>query len=132
MLKKDDLAERRKTANDAKARVLERFRNRAAPDDPVMLEKAALRKATSDARAERQALRKAEEAARLEAIAVKAREVEEARHAEAEAAEQERLAQTLARQTADRERASRVVRDEAERKALRDQRYAARKSRKQG
>lgn len=132
MLKTDDLAERRKTADAAKARLLERFRNRPAADDPAALARAAERKAISDARAERQALRAAEEAAQREAAAAAAREAEALRQAMAEAAEAELLAEAGARQQAERDRASRVIRDEAERKALRDQRYAARKARKQG
>ncbi len=96
----------------AKKAVLERFLARPKPDDPATLEKQAALKAVADARdaraAERKALKDAE-AARVAA--------EQA----AKRAEEQRLAAEAKVQAAALE---------AERKAARDARYAARKARK--
>ena len=101
-------SERLSTAADARKAMLERVRAKPGPDDPAVVERRAARQAISVAREARVAERKA------------AREAEVAHQAarEAEAARQ-------AAEQADRDKAL-----EAERKAVRDARYAARKARR--
>lgn len=96
----------------AKQALLERFRARPSPDDPTEIARQDALKAISDARDARAAERKA------------AREAEAARIA-AEAA-----AKRAQDQIAAAEARARVAAEEAERKAARDARYAARKARK--
>lgn len=96
----------------AKQALLERFRARPSPDDPAEIARQDALKAVSDARDARAAERKAAkeaEAARLAAEAAAKRAQEQIAAAEAKA---------------------RLVAQEAERKAARDARYAARKARK--
>jgi uncharacterized FlgJ-related protein len=128
--------DRQSTAATAKQKLLEKFKNRPAEDDPAEMERRAERAriaAARDARiAEKEAQRKAE-ADRLAAIKQQA---EDQRLAAAAAIEAERVAaeQAVADEKAAREEAKsalikRVVLDEAAMKAARDARYAARKSR---
>jgi hypothetical protein len=132
MLKVPDLAERRNTAASAKARLVEKLRARPAADDPAVVARAAERLAVSEARAARQAVREREEEARREAIRVQQQIEAEARAAEEAAVKAAAQAEAMARQQADKDRAGRVMADEAERKAMRDARYAARKARVSG
>lgn len=115
-MKQNNLSERLNAARDAKQAMAAKFRQRPGPDDPAVAERRAARAAVSVARdarvAERQAQRIAESTrvtAEREAIA-------------AEQAEQETRAAS--------EKAANDVKLEAERKAARDARYAARKARK--
>src|ERR1700733_7873015 len=96
----------------AKQALLERFRAPPQPDDPAEIARQAALKAAADARDPRAAERKA------------AKEVEAARLAAEEAARRAQE-QEAAKQAKAQERAL-----EAERKAARDARYAARKARK--
>jgi Family of unknown function (DUF6481) len=96
----DDFNERLSTAAKARQAALERFRARPRADDPSVVERRAARLATSQARDARKATRAAE-AARLKEEAIR-RNAEEA---------------------------AREILLEAERKAARDARYAARKAR---
>lgn len=124
-----DVFERRNAANEAKQALLARYKARPSEDDPAVQARKAERAAILEAREkrniekeklkqerlareaeERQVREAAEEAARLEA---EARATEEAK----------------AREMEETERISRVLADEAERKAKRDARYAARKAR---
>ncbi|KQZ31331.1 hypothetical protein ASD50_15915 [Mesorhizobium sp. Root552] len=124
-----DIFERRNAANEAKKALLERFKTRPAADDPAVVARKAERQAILAARAERDAekaklkqerlAREAAERATREAAAEKAR-----LEAEAKAAEESKL-----RETEENERIARLLSDEAERKAKRDARYAARKAR---
>ena len=118
MTKTDNFAERRKTADAAKARLLDKFRTRPLADDPAVLAKAAARDAIITARNERQT------------IQMRARQVQR----EAFEAEQKRAKAALAAEAAQAEidRAAQAIVDEVEKKAQRDERYAARKLRKQG
>ena len=104
--------DRLSAAAAAKKAMLERFHAMPGPDDPAVKEQQAARKAVSEAReiriAERKAAREAE--AQRQAAEQAAREAEERRLA-AEAAAQ-------------------AVALEAQRKAARDARYAARKARR--
>jgi hypothetical protein len=104
--------DRLSAAAAAKQALLERFRARPAADDPAEIERQAALKAIADARdaraAERKALKDAE-AARIAAEAAAKRTQEQIAAAEAKA---------------------RALALEAERKAARDARYAARKARK--
>jgi hypothetical protein len=110
--KNADFSNRLDAAAAAKKAMLERFHARPGPDDPAVKEQQAARKAISDAReirlAERKAAREAE--AKRQAAEQAAREAEERKLA-AEAAAQ-------------------AVALEAQRKAARDARYAARKARR--
>lgn len=124
-----DIFERRNAANEAKKALLERFKSKPAADDPAVLARQAERKAILEARAIREA-----EKARLKQERL-AREAAEkaAREAEAEAARVEAEAKARAeakiREAEENERIARLLADEAERKAKRDARYAARKQR---
>ena len=104
--------DRLSAAAAAKQALLERFRARPSPDDPAEIERQAALKAIADARDVRNAERKA------------AKEAEAARLAAEEAAKR------VQEQVAAVEAKARAVAQEAERKALRDARYAARKARK--
>jgi hypothetical protein len=104
--------DRLSAAAAAKQALLERFRARPSPDDPAEIERQAALKAIADARDVRNAERKA------------AKEAEAARLAAEEAAKR------VEEQKAAIEAKVRAVAQEAERKALRDARYAARKARK--
>ena len=104
--------DRLNAAAAAKQAMLERFHARPGPDDPVVVQQQAARKAVSDAREIRMPERKA------------AREAEAQRQAAEQAAreaEERRLAA---------EAAAQAVALEAQRKAARDARYAARKARR--
>ena len=117
--KNANFGNRLNAAAAAKQAMLERFHARPGPDDPALLEQQAARKAVSDARevrmAERAAAREAE--AQRQAAENAAKAAEQA----AREAEERRLAA---------EAAAQAVALEAERKAARDARYAARKARR--
>ncbi|MFC7400424.1 DUF6481 family protein [Chelatococcus sp. GCM10030263] len=125
----DSFADRRKTAAAAKARLIDNLKKRPAPDDPAVLAKAATRQAIAAARAERKNLRELEEKAQREAAAESAAAQERAHLEEQAALEAAAQAEVRERQQLERERVVRVIADEAERKARRDLRYAARKQR---
>jgi hypothetical protein len=103
----------------AKQALLEKFKQRPAPDDPAMLALAAERRAIAEARE----VRAAERRAAKEAEAARLREEERLREIERKAAEAE--AQRLAVQ--ERARQLQLLADQ---KAERDRRYAARKARR--
>ena len=129
ILKVADLAERRKTAEAAKALLLDRFRARPPADDPEVVARAAERLAVAQAREARIAEReRAAQARREEIEAARAARQRAREEAEAEAAAAAQ-AEVMARQKADLDRAGRVMADESARKAQRDARYAARKAR---
>ena len=110
------MEERRKTAAEAKLRLLKKFRAAPKPDDPEMLAK----------RAERVAIAAAREARHAERERVKQ---EKADRQKVEAAER-KAAEAAAREAGLEKQAESLVASEAERKAERDRRYAARKARK--
>lgn len=113
-----DIFERRNAANDAKKALLERFKQRPAEDDPRVLARKAEREAILAARAEREA-----EKAKLKQEKM-AREAAARAEAERIAAEEARV-----REAQEAERVAADLALEAERKAKRDARYAARKTR---
>ncbi len=124
-----DIFERRNAANEARKALLERFKAKPAADDPAVLAKRAERKAILEARAIREAEKQKLKQERLarEAAEKAAREAaEEAARLEAEA---KAAAEAKLREAEENERIARLLADEAERKAKRDARYAARKSR---
>jgi len=124
-----DIFERRNAANEARKALLERFKAKPAADDPAVLAKQAERKAILEARAIREAEKQKLKQERLarEAAEKAAREAaEEAARLEAEA---KAAAEAKLREAEENERIARLLADEAERKAKRDARYAARKSR---
>lgn len=114
--KGSDLQDRRKAAADAKLEMLKKFKAAPKPDDPEMVAK----------RAERKALAEAREARRTERARTKREDAE--RRAAEEAAR--KAAEEEARLAERRIQADIEVAKEAERKAERDRRYAARKARK--
>ena len=121
-IKKTDLAERRGTATEAKAALLQAYRaaQKASPEREARQQE---RIWVAEAREARQTARqqaKLEEQARMDAEA-REREAALAKAATAEAD---------ARERAENQRITRVLDDEAMRKAMRDQRYAARKTRR--
>ena len=123
--KEAPLGDRLGSAQAARQAALARFQSRANDDDPAVAARRAVRQAIAAARttrlAEREAERAAQDAARI------------AREAEA-AAEEARLREIAAAE--ETERAAEAERNaetrQAEQKAARDARYAARKARKRG
>jgi hypothetical protein len=120
--KDNDLADRRSAAADAKAALLQGYRAAKDAAEPNRLARQEERMAVAAARTERHAERqrlKLEEQERVQAEAAE-------RQAAADAAAR---ADVEAREAADKNRISRVIEDEAARKAERDRRYANRKAR---
>ena len=116
--KKTGFDDRLNAAANAKKAELEKFRARSRVNDPASAERQAARQAVGAARDARSAER---DAARLAGVA-RAADEQAARDAAAEAEQAARAAE-IARQAAD------DVVLQAERKAARDARYAARKAR---
>ena len=127
-----NFADRITSAATAKQALVEKLKSKPAADDPEVLRKQAERQAVVEAREKR--LAEKEEAKRAQL----AREAEErvARETAEAAAEAERQAQLELHKAAAEpprvQRAARILSDEAERKAIRDARYAARKARVKG
>ncbi|MGI9425584.1 MAG: DUF6481 family protein [Hyphomicrobiaceae bacterium] len=110
--KDKNLVERLQNAAQAKQALLEKFKARPGPDDPIVKER----------RAKRQAIAAAREARARERESAKIRAEQE--RAELEAREEAEQAAIRERELQDH------MAHEAEQKALRDARYAARKKRK--
>lgn len=108
--------ERRDAAAKAKQEALQRFRARPGADDPAVVEQRAARQAVVAAREARIAERTAAK------LAAQAREA-------AEKAEREARERQEAAEQAERDAAAKIAL-EAQQKAARDARYAARKARK--
>jgi hypothetical protein len=119
---RDGFVDRRRNATEAKRRLLRSFEMAPKADDPDVVARRCEREATSKAREERRAKR---ERLRQEEHE---RQLSEAA-ARAEAAQAEATAELAARDAAEKDRIARVISDQAERKAERDRRYAARKAR---
>ncbi|GHD14915.1 DUF6481 family protein [Tianweitania populi] len=127
--KEQDFADRQKAANEAKQAMLARFKAKPAEDDPAVLARKAERQAIVEARAKRE-----EEKARLKQEREEREEAErvarEAAEAEAQRlAEEEAQREALEKAEAEKGQIARLLADEAERKAKRDAKYAARKAR---
>jgi hypothetical protein len=121
--KENDLADRRTAAADAKAALLDAHRVAKAAAEPTRLARQEERLEIATARNERRAERlqaKLDEQERIQA------DLDRDQAAADAAAE----AQAAARDKALDDRVSRVVKDEAARKAERDRRYADRKARR--
>lgn len=111
--------DRASAAAKAKQVLIEKFRARPGPDDPAVLAKQAERQAIAEARERREQERKV------------AREAEAGRKAAEELERQAELARKAAEKTQEEmERKASLLALEAERKAARDARYAARKARR--
>lgn len=117
--KDDDHASRRNSASDAKAALLEAHKTGKAAAETSRLAREEAKIPAAEARAERQA-----EKARMQL------EEQQRIEAEAAAAEAAARAEDDAREQAEKDMVSRVVKDQAELKAERDRRYAARKAKK--
>jgi hypothetical protein len=113
-----ELNERRSAAMEAKKLLLKKFESAPKADDPEVIAKRAKREAIAAAREARKAERE-----RLAKVEEERKQAQAQALAEAAAAEAEALAAEA------KNRIARVVLDEAERKAERDRRYAARKAR---
>lgn len=110
--KEKGFAERRDAAAQAKQAALKKFEQKASADDPAQIEKRAARLAVAEARKVRAAKREEEkEAEKQRAIAAEAEKLAEKQRQAIAAAEQKAAL-------------------EAQQKADRDARYAARKARK--
>lgn len=122
IFKEKGFAERRQSAVEARKALLEKFKARPSEDDPEVQARRAEREAIAQARAQREAekQRLKKEKAEREARDRAEREAAAAAKAEAEAAQKALSEEDLV---------SRLLADEAERKAKRDARYAARKAR---
>lgn len=116
-------AERRNSAAEAKKQLLAKFASAPKSTDPAMRERLAAREAIAAAREARRAEREASKKAEHERVLIEAAAL-------AAAAEADERAEAEARQAVINDRISRVVADEAARKAERDRRYAARKARR--
>jgi hypothetical protein len=112
-----ELADRRTAAMQAKERLLKKFEAAPKPSDPEMIAKRIEREAIAAAREARRANRERSAQEDL------ARQI-----AEADAKARAASADADAREAEARDRIARVLTDEAERKAERDRRYAARKA----
>lgn len=115
--------DRLSTAENARKAMLERVRAKPGADDPAVVERKAARQAISTAREARLAER---ETAKIAEQARKAADDEARQVAEHE----QRVVQEANDATAKVEAAERQIALEAEQKAARDARYAARKARK--
>lgn len=121
-IKKTDLADRRGTATEAKAVLLQAY--------------LAAQKASPEREARQQELTRIAEAREARQTAREQARLEEQVRLESEAREREAAlakaatAEVDAREHAENQRITRVLDDEAMRKAMRDQRYAARKTRR--
>ncbi|BAV49298.1 hypothetical protein MesoLj113a_06050 [Mesorhizobium sp. 113-1-2] len=124
-----DIFERRNAANEAKKALLERFKSKPAADDPAVLARQAERKAILEAREIREAEKARLKQEKLAREAVEKAEREAAAEAARIAAEEAALAEAKIKEAEETERIARLLADEAERKAKRDARYAARKQR---
>jgi len=110
--KEPSFADRQKAAQEARQKLLSKFRSQPGPDDPAVKQ--------------RQAERDVQVAERA-----KAKQVRDAAKAERKRGEEEAAAAAAAQLARERkEAAAREAALEAERKAARDARYAARKKRK--
>ncbi|TNC47609.1 hypothetical protein FHG66_16315 [Rubellimicrobium rubrum] len=127
--KDNDLADRRSAAADAKAALLQTYRATKDAAEPTRLARQAERLAVATARDKRR-----EERDRLKLEELERQQEQERIHAEAvqyqAAANVAARAQAEALEKADN-LIARVIKDEAARKAARDQRYANRKTRQQ-
>ncbi|NGO64869.1 hypothetical protein G6N76_14455 [Rhizobium daejeonense] len=121
-MRNNDLSDRRSSAADAKAALLQAYRAAKAAAEPTHLARQAERVAIAAAREERRAERERVKIEERERIRAEAEEREAAIAAAARA-------EIDAREAAEKNRISRVLEDEAARKAERDRRYANRKAR---
>lgn len=108
--KEPDFSDRQKSANDARKALLERFKAQPGPDDPAVKARAVERAAIAESREKARIIREAKKAEEK-------RLGEEAALADAIRIEEEKKSAALA-----------AAALEAERKAARDARYAARKN----
>lgn len=125
MKKTDTFSDRRKEAETARARLLEKFKTRPAPDSPEALERAAALQAQSAAQAERNAAIALKKKLKLEALRIAAEAAETIRKSGEHAAAQ---AEKAASEKLKKQAEAKAILDEAARKALRDARYAKRKA----
>ncbi|WOI57970.1 DUF6481 family protein [Palleronia sp. LCG004] len=121
--KENDLADRRKAATESKAALLQAHRAAMEAAEPTRLAREEERLAVAKAREERRAERERVKLEEQERVAAEAARQQAAADAAAGA-------EARARQKVQDDMISRVVRDEATRKAERDRRYANRKARK--
>ena len=116
--KEKSFSDRLSEAHQARQAALEKFKSRPAPDDPEIVRRREERMAIAEARARRDAERRA-----IKEAEAKARAEQEAKEkVEREAREKREAIERVIREAA----------EAAERKRVRDERYAARKARQTG
>jgi hypothetical protein len=123
-----ELNERRTAAAEARKLLLKKFETAPKASDPEMIAKRAEREAIVAAREARKAERERLAAEENERKRAEAEAIVKAAAAEAEARAAATAAAAEALEAEAKNRIARVVMDEAERKAERDRRYAARKA----
>lgn len=127
--KEKDFSERRNAAIEAKQALLAKFKSKPAADDPEVIKRQQERRAILEAREKREAERERQKQERLAREAVEKAEREAAAEAARLAAEEEARLEAARQQAEETARIAAALAEEAERKAKRDARYAARKSR---
>jgi hypothetical protein len=124
-----EFSDRRSTAADAKAALLQAYWAAQEAAEPTREARQAERLAIAEARESRRAEREQVKFDEQKRIAAEAAERDAAIAAEAAAIAAQARAEIEARETANKNRVARVLADEATRKAERDRRYANRKAR---
>jgi len=129
LYKEQNIFDRRNAANEAKKALLKQFMSRPAEDDPAVLARKAERQAILEAREKRNAEKERLKQEKLAREAAEKAKREAAEEAARLAAEEAAAAEAKAKEAEETDRIARLLADEAERKAKRDARYAARKAR---
>lgn len=124
-----DFNERRDAAATAKKALLDKFKARPPADDPAVIARQEERKRVLEARELREREREVARQERLAREAVEHAERERIAEEERKAAEEAARIEAERLEAEERERVSLELAGEAEKKAKRDARYAARKAR---
>lgn len=127
-----DFNERRNAAVEAKKALLDRFKTRPAADDPAVIARQEERRKILEAREIREKEKERLRQERLAREAVERAERERLAEIARKEAEEKARIEAEAREAEERERVTRQLAEEAEAKAKRDARYAARKARTGG
>lgn len=132
MYREKDFNERRNAAVEAKKALLDRFKTRPAADDPAVIARQEERRKILEAREIREKEKERLRQERLAREAVERAERERLAEIARKEAEEKARIEAEAREAEERERVTRQLAEEAEAKAKRDARYAARKARTGG
>ena len=129
IFKEKDFAERRTAAAEARKALLEKFKSRPSADDPMVIAKQQERQAIIEAREKRAREKEQVRQARLAQEAKERAERDARELAERLAREEAERIAAAEREIGEREQLAAELALDAERKAKRDARYAARKAR---